>query len=328
MEGPARLSKAALEAKKKRKSDKQDITVFGLLRNFVEVYFTGKRVTVLDEVNLDDMSCRTRIHKTTGKRQVLVGDILKYLKSCQPSDGYCTIGITWQDLYPSEDWNFVLGEASCEDGCAALSFGHYEPLSFMSTEISDNEEKNTSLSIHNQTVVEQGTQNDADESHKLNSFSGARPSNNQCLSGGLAEKLVDIEVDNGSIEDVNANVIWRLFRGVSHELGHVFGLTHCTFFSCAMNESSSITEAESQPLVVCPVCLRKLQLALGFEVQSRYDKLKAFLETVCAGLTELHIPSECQETVICKKESKFVETIKWLGNIDKCLAQEECTIEY
>ncbi|EDO46307.1 predicted protein, partial [Nematostella vectensis] len=131
------------------------------------------------------------------------------------------------DLYPSEDWNFVLGEASCEDGCAALSFGHYEPLSFMSTEISDNEEKNTSLSIHNQTVVEQGTQNDADESHKLNSF-------------------------------------------ISHELGHVFGLTHCTFFSCAMNESSSITEAESQPLVVCPVCLRKLQLALGFEVQSRY----------------------------------------------------------
>ena len=28
------------------------------------------------------------------------------------------------DLYPGEDWNFVLGESSCEEGCAVISFGH------------------------------------------------------------------------------------------------------------------------------------------------------------------------------------------------------------
>ena len=57
-------------------------------------------------------------------------DVLAFLKGDIPSDGYCIVGITWVDLYPSEEWNFVLGEAACEDGCAVLSFGHYEPQSF------------------------------------------------------------------------------------------------------------------------------------------------------------------------------------------------------
>ena len=40
------------------------------------------------------------------------------------ADGYCVIGLTWVDLYPGEDWNFILGEKSCEEGCAVVSFGH------------------------------------------------------------------------------------------------------------------------------------------------------------------------------------------------------------
>lgn len=48
---------------------------------------------------------------------------------------------------------------------------------------------------------------------------------------------------------------------------------HCCRFVCAMNESSSVSEAESQPLVLCPSCLKKLQKALRFQLQERYTNL-------------------------------------------------------
>ena len=61
---------------------------------------------------------------------VNISDVLDHLKTCLPADGYCIIGLTWVDLYPGEEWNFVLGESSCVDGCAVMSFGHFEPQSY------------------------------------------------------------------------------------------------------------------------------------------------------------------------------------------------------
>ena len=54
-----------------------------------------------------------------------------------------------------------------------------------------------------------------------------------------------------------------------------------------MNESQSIQEAESQPLFMCPVCLRKLQKVIGFDVLQRYEALHAFFTTVCRDLPTL-----------------------------------------
>lgn len=57
---------------------------------------------------------------------------------------------------------------------------------------------------------------------------------------------------------------------LTHEMGHVFGLKHCYYFSCAMNESTSIFQAAAQPLFLCPICLRKLQKVLKFDILERY----------------------------------------------------------
>lgn len=57
---------------------------------------------------------------------------------------------------------------------------------------------------------------------------------------------------------------------MSHELGHLFGLAHCHYFQCAMNESSSIAEAATQPLFLCPICLRKLLKILRYNLADRY----------------------------------------------------------
>jgi archaemetzincin len=62
----------------------------------------------------------------------------------------------------------------------------------------------------------------------------------------------------------------RSCKVLAHETGHMFGLAHCTFFNCLMNGSNHLAESDRRPLHLCPVCLRKLQWSIGFDVLERY----------------------------------------------------------
>lgn len=66
----------------------------------------------------------------------------------------------------------------------------------------------------------------------------------------------------------------RSFKVLAHETGHMFGLAHCTYFNCLMNGSNHLVEADRRPLHLCPVCLRKLQWSIGFDVLKRYSALE------------------------------------------------------
>lgn len=59
-----------------------------------------------------------------------------------------------------------------------------------------------------------------------------------------------------------------------HEIGHMFGLKHCTFFNCLMRGNNG-KGIEHQPnyLHLCPVCLRKLHSSTGFDVPEHYAGL-------------------------------------------------------
>ena len=122
--------------------------------------------------------------------------MLQYLKTNLPADGYCIIGVTWVDLYSSEDWNFVLGESSCEDGCAVMSFGHFEPQSY--------------------DKYFNGTLDQSNE--MLSSLEGM-----QCDKGDKSIPSVHREgsdqsdlrlylEDFADVEKVNKEIIWRLLR--------------------------------------------------------------------------------------------------------------------
>jgi len=66
----------------------------------------------------------------------------------------------------------------------------------------------------------------------------------------------------------------RSCKVLAHETGHMFGLAHCTFFNCLMNGSNHLAESDRRPLHLCPVCLRKLQWNIGFDVLKRYTELE------------------------------------------------------
>lgn len=95
-----------------------------LLQQFATAFFampasmlpsrTGNRIT-------------SRKNPYSGHRQLLTTDILALLRKHLPADGFCILGITMQDLYPEESWNFVFGQASLRDRVGVYSFARYDP---------------------------------------------------------------------------------------------------------------------------------------------------------------------------------------------------------
>lgn len=68
----------------------------------------------------------------------------------------------------------------------------------------------------------------------------------------------------------------RACQVLAHETGHMFGISHCVFYRCAMNGSNSLADADGAPLDFCPSCARKLQWNLGYDESERAAKLAAF----------------------------------------------------
>ncbi len=54
----------------------------------------------------------------------------------------------------------------------------------------------------------------------------------------------------------------RVRKEITHEMGHVFGLEHCTVPGCVMNFSNSLYEVDLKGEDFCPNCKRKLERKL------------------------------------------------------------------
>lgn len=81
-------------------------------------------------------------------------------------------------------------------------------------------------------------------------------------------------------KDYEKIMLRRSCRVLAHETGHMFGLEHCIYFRCVLNGSNNLKESDARPLHLCPVCLRKLQHSIGFDVVARYVKLLQFYKKV------------------------------------------------
>jgi archaemetzincin len=174
------------------------------LREFAAAFF-AMQVKVLPAVSPDASKFTTRHNPKTNNLQILTADILNFLKARVPTDAFCVLAITMEDLYPEPSWNFVFGQASLRERVGVYSFARYDPT-----------------------------------------FYG------EPRAPGYETLLLR-----------------RSCKVLAHETGHVFGLAHCTFFNCLMNGSNHLPESDRRPLHLCPVCLRKLQWSIGFDVLER-----------------------------------------------------------
>ena len=61
----------------------------------------------------------------------------------------------------------------------------------------------------------------------------------------------------------------RLVKESMHELGHSFGLGHCTLANCVMSFSNSVVDVDRKKAKYCAKCARKLR-SLGIIVSREY----------------------------------------------------------
>ncbi|MEQ1827106.1 MAG: archaemetzincin [Pirellula sp.] len=66
----------------------------------------------------------------------------------------------------------------------------------------------------------------------------------------------------------------RSFKVLNHESSHVLGMRHCIYYECTMNGSNSLSETDRAPIHECPICHRKLQWAIAFDPEKRFEAMK------------------------------------------------------
>jgi len=181
------------------------------LREYAGAFFV-MQAEVLPGLTLSGENITTRTNPYTRNRQILTGDVLTILKRNIPSDAFCVLAVTMEDLYPEPSWNFVFGQASLRERVGVYSFARYDPAFY----------------------------------------------------------------DQKRGKDYEKVLLRRSCKVLAHETGHMFGLKHCIYFKCSLNGSNHLKESDSRPMNLCPVCLRKLQYSIGFDVVSRYRNLLQF----------------------------------------------------
>jgi archaemetzincin len=68
----------------------------------------------------------------------------------------------------------------------------------------------------------------------------------------------------------------RTIKTAVHEIGHMFGMHHCTAYACGMCGSNQRDEADRRPLALCPECMAKVCWAAQLDPVERYRKLAEF----------------------------------------------------
>lgn len=123
--------------------------------------------------------------------------------------------------------------------------------------------------------------------------------------------------DNYYNPEVTSILLRRSCKTLTHEIGHIFGLRHCQWLACLMQGSNHLEESDRRPLHLCPICLRKLQCAIGFSIVERYKALLRWIDDE-SNDTSGAAPKNSSDQVNLKKP---VEAFKdWREWIIKCIA--------
>ena len=186
---------------------------FQKLRELTKAFFQMD-VVVRPPLDLSGAGITSRRNPLEGQLQLRTGDLMGFLGKRLPADAYALLGLTMEDLYPDEKWNFVFGQASTRARVGIYSFARYDPRFY-------GEER---------------------------------------------------------APDWQKTALLRSCKVLAHEISHMFGIGHCTFYHCLINGSNSLEETDQHPLELCPIDLRKLHHSIGFDVIERYEQLRDFSE--------------------------------------------------
>lgn len=86
-------------------------------------------------------------------------------------------------------------------------------------------------------------------------------------------------LQDGKLTSENFNLcLSRLLKISSHEIGHMFGLYHCTNADCVMNGTNSMEETDRHSIRLCSVCQRKLNSCIPYDNEKRLTDLEKYFK--------------------------------------------------
>ncbi|MDR2236649.1 MAG: archaemetzincin [Chryseobacterium sp.] len=84
---------------------------------------------------------------------------------------------------------------------------------------------------------------------------------------------------NGHLTESNFNEsLLRLMKISSHEIGHMFGISHCLNANCVMNGTNTLSETDFHFARACSLCQQKLNSSIRYDHKKRLTALKTFFE--------------------------------------------------
>ncbi len=96
------------------------------LKHWTEAFFSLP-TSILPPKSTESLKVSGRNKGGPNKTQLLTTDVLNRLKTQLPRDAFCLLGITFEDLYPDPNWNFVFGQASLQERVGVYSFLRFDP---------------------------------------------------------------------------------------------------------------------------------------------------------------------------------------------------------
>lgn len=201
--------------------------------------------------------------------QLNLNDILDVALSILPADAYAILMLTEHDLYEDEDDDFCCGRAFGGSRVAVVSLARYNP----SLDARQGVDRLHSWPASHCVAV--GPEPGMKSSRSKGTTALERYPRSPIAAGVDAFSATPRPTSGDDF-----SLVWlsRVCRTASHELGHCFGIDHCTYYACMMQGTASAAEDARQPPYLCPVDLAKVLRATGADEGERYGKLLKFCE--------------------------------------------------
>jgi archaemetzincin len=213
--------------------------------------------------------------------QLNLNDLLDAAIAMLPDDAYALLMLVKHDIYEDDDDDFACGRAYGGSRIAVVSSARYNPLL-------DQIQKVDRLHSWPASHCEEGIEEwlglfenmDVDDPEKMVVESTVKEGDRKTPMQAALAAHMSLPAMEARPSAAALYELWlgRVCRTGSHELGHCFGIAHCTYYACSMQSTSSIVEDPRQPPYLCPVDLEKVLKATGGGVKERYRALLTFCE--------------------------------------------------
>ncbi|KAL8755484.1 MAG: hypothetical protein Q9184_004792 [Pyrenodesmia sp. 2 TL-2023] len=216
--------------------------------------------------------------------QLNLDDLLDVAISILPSDAYALLLLVSHDLYEDDDDVFVCGRAYGGSRVAVVSSARYNPSL---DDIHGVDREHAWPASHCKRYVEaccSAAFAPPPKRRKIKKMrTGARgakplspihiPSSPAPSSSPTSPMGLALHRHVNDPPSIRLLYLIRLALTSAHELGHCFGLDHCTYYACCMQGSASLAEDARQPPYLCPVCEEKVVLATGADRKERLRRI-------------------------------------------------------